>query len=516
MASNQAGNSKKARKKFLVFVDCPDPDNWFMVLSIIRRNPRRRVCVILSPRPVDLTVKNYGTHFPEVYDAVSEYTRRPNGKVDNDEVIRRMMTPFTEKPKWVTEIKQNIAEEWFSKPDRHFEASGSYFKSIASTYIKVIAHYWTTLLDGLNIPRDRYQFYTDEDSMQKISPGLRHQGHSPDYIWVFREEEEKVEDLKERLDAALKSNDGEVRERLILQVWNDYIQVKDAKRRASNLADIVLPFDQLIEEEKALREEKRTAAEKSELKKALPLFYGLLHKKDTGPRVAIGGPFTEALKWVENDLPMESATAMACYISGNLNILTNQFNVAVDMYPAWTFLKLVEEKQIHTVLVPTEVIKEKEWRNNKLAKVFENYPRLYELVRGFTRSGKLQDATMFDWNTALIDSCPELLKTKRVRPVLKILREVGTEKDPEEVDFHGSLEASPKPPAIMLRVEVVRSKGQHYLTMCWTEKGFNGRILKKYHDKIPKMMIEDLTVCTHGSNGGFPGLVLKCLVMSDD
>ncbi|KAH7016286.1 uncharacterized protein B0I36DRAFT_355103 [Microdochium trichocladiopsis] len=455
-----------------------------MVLSIIRRNARRRVCVILSPRPVDLTVKDYGSHFREVYNDVSEYTKRPNGEVDNNEVIRRMLTPFTEKPKWVTDIRQDIAEKWFSKPDRLFEADGSHFKSIASTYIKLIAHDWTTLLDGLNLPRDRYQFYTDEDSMEKISPGMRHQGHSPDYIWVFREEDASVEALKERLDVALKSNDGEERERLILGVWNDYIQVKDGKRRASNQADIVLPFDQLIEEENALREEKRTAAEK---------IYGLLHRKDAGPRAAIGGPFTEALKWVENDLPMERATTMACYIYGNLNILTNQFNVAVDMYSAWRFLKLVGEKKIHTVLVPTEIIKEKEWRNNKLAKVFENYPRLSELVRGFTKSGELQDATMFDWNTALIDSCPGLLKTKRVRPVLRMMREVGAGKDPEEVDFEGSLEASPKPPTVMLRVEVVRSRGPHYLTMCWTEKGFNGRILKKYHDKIPKMMIEDLT-----------------------
>ncbi|KAH7012725.1 uncharacterized protein B0I36DRAFT_356093 [Microdochium trichocladiopsis] len=224
-----------------------------MVLSIIRRNPRRRVCVILSPRPVDLTVKNYGGHFTEVYNAVSEYTKRPNGEVDHNEVIRRMLTPFTEKPKRVTEIRQDIAEKWFSKPDRLFEADGSHFKSIASTYIRLIAHYWRTLLDDLDIPRDRYQFYSDEDSMKNISPGMRHQGHKPDYIWAFREEDESVTALKKRLDEALESNDGEERERLILGVWNDYIQMKDGKRRASDQADIVLPFDQLIEEENALR-----------------------------------------------------------------------------------------------------------------------------------------------------------------------------------------------------------------------------------------------------------------------
>ncbi|KAH7025308.1 uncharacterized protein B0I36DRAFT_367166 [Microdochium trichocladiopsis] len=475
MASNQIEHSKKSQKKFLVFVDCPDPDNWFMVLSIIRRNPRRRVCVILSPRPVDLTVKCYGSHYPEVYNAVSEYTKRPNGEVDNNEVIRRMLTPFTEKPKWVTEIKQEIAEEWFSKPDRLFEADGSHFKSIASTYIRLIAHYWTTLLDDLDIPRDRYQFYTDEDSMKKISPGMRHQGHKHDYTWAFREDEA----LKKRLDNALKSNDGEEREGLILGVWNDYIQVKDDKRRASNQADIVLSFDQLIEEENALREEKRTTAEKSKLRKALPLVYALLHRKDTGPRAAIGGPFTEALKWVENDLPMESATAMACYIYGNLNILTNQFNVAVDMYSAWEFLNLVEKKKIHTVLVPTEVIKEKEWRNNKLAKVFKNYPRLSELVRGFTYSDKLQDATMFDWNTALIDSCPGLLKTKRVRPVLRMMREVGAGKDPEEVDFEGSLEASPKPPTGMLRVESSEIQGATLPDNVLDREGFQRKDLEE-------------------------------------
>jgi hypothetical protein len=52
--------------KRIVFVDIPDPDNFFMVLHILKSYPDERVAVVLNTRVLDLSVTRYDHEFGDI------------------------------------------------------------------------------------------------------------------------------------------------------------------------------------------------------------------------------------------------------------------------------------------------------------------------------------------------------------------------------------------------------------------------------------------------------------------
>ena len=56
-ASASAAAATEEASELVISIDSPDPDNFFMLQTAAKLYPGRNINVILSPRPVDLSIK---------------------------------------------------------------------------------------------------------------------------------------------------------------------------------------------------------------------------------------------------------------------------------------------------------------------------------------------------------------------------------------------------------------------------------------------------------------------------
>lgn len=532
-------------EEVLVFVDIPDVDNVLCCLSVINTFPNRLVHIILSPRPVDFQAEPYPedrNHLnAEIGQAMPKLPLKPDGKQNHLLAGRAVITPIADPKKlpWVEKIKDEKIRKFFERKDEVFKEGGEDNEGVQNDtriYMEASAYRFASFLHERQIPSDRYRFYWDPASMNTIAPGLRHATHVPDYTYGYTDNDYTVDAQGRRCE---RSDEDKVfareqlgrHETIFREGWDpkhstgppepdsdeirrsgrrrglrafcrDYVEYeakkglrKDYVNRdvaGQDMKVITTPFDDLIDRFRGLYQ-----AHKANLKPEQPKL---------GVPAMIGGPFTEALKWLEATkeggekgpvYPIDQFWAMAGYRQGLGNILPNQFNIAIDICAAWNFFRIVEDKRIPTLLVPTECIKAPGWSfsETQLATIFEGYDVVRNAIETFTaQSSVLKSLVPYDWVAAILARHPELLIRKSVIPYL-------TEPQGyEEVDGHATLredkpytgEPSPSlyPPVLTLKFET--TDNDRSVKMCMDDSGPNNELREQFHAKVIQEMRKDL------------------------
>ncbi|KXJ85442.1 hypothetical protein Micbo1qcDRAFT_169437 [Microdochium bolleyi] len=482
-----------------VFVDIPDVDNVLCCLSVIRRNPERRINIVLTPRPVDFAVKPYGTNRDRIMRELWRITDEPDDGLRNRLAVRRIMTPFGSPPDWVKDLEDPIAREYFLRPDKLFrDDDANKIKSDTRLYMQVSAYRFASFLRGRGIHHSRYRFFWSEDSMGRVAPGMRHATHVPDYTYGFDDK------LLAEHNAALEIQDDDQRANELRTLCTTYVEAEKGKWAAVGVKTSILgTLNDLMEEQSMV----------------LP--------DDAEVKITIGGGFTEVVTYLRNKKLWNEKvrrrawiTAMAGYIKGEGNILANQFNISIDLSSAWEFFALVQEMQIPTLLVPTELVKDPAWRltEAQLKDVFEGHPAVLEAFSNFTSQAKaLESITLFDWVTAIVPYILHLLETRKVVPIIateswttsepfatdvpvkdeegKIIRmetkmKVRTTMVPVEVNPQPeTIPPSTDAPSVMLRFKEASPGQESYVRMCWTT---NKELIRPFQEGEIKLMKEDL------------------------
>ncbi|KAJ1323079.1 nucleoside hydrolase [Microdochium nivale] len=492
----RAASTSKPLPDLPVFVDVPDVDNVLCCLSVIRGNPGRRINIVLAPRPVDFAVRLYPDPRPAFFPAIRETVQEPDEGLRARLAIRRIMTPFSSPPDWAKDIPDPAVREYFYEPDQLFrDDNANHVKDDTRLYMELSAYRFASFFRDRGVHHSRYRLFWDEESMRKIAPGMRHASHVPDYTYDFDK------DLYSDHVSALQIQDAQERRGKLRTLCGKYIAAEKRKWAKFGIQkSIVGAFDDLIAEQSKVL------------------------KKNADVPLMVGGPFTEPLKWLKAPgLPKPPrVTAMACYIEGRGNILANQFNVHIDMSSAWEFLALVQKEKIPTLLVPTEVVKDADWRITKtdLDRAFQGHDSVRTAVEMFTNQSKaLTEVVLYDWVAAIIARMPDVLTTRKVVPYMasesyhtedvvadvpikdekgnvirterKTVKQttmipVALKPQPEVVS------PSPDTPTVMLRVKEVEAGQESYISMCWTDKGEDGRIKNAFHQMVVEQMKLDL------------------------
>ncbi|KAH7012148.1 uncharacterized protein B0I36DRAFT_356242 [Microdochium trichocladiopsis] len=482
--------------EILVFVDVPDIDNILCCLSVIKAHPNHRVNIVLTPRPVDFTVKPYpgpddapGQPGPVGRALYNIIPRLPNGKPDTTTMVRRRMQAYTTPPDWVKEIEDEEVLPYFATPDRVFEANDSNgLKKDTCHYMKASAwRIFDMLCEAGVISSDTLiRFFWDLESMEKVAPGLRHAAHVADFTYGYttkihppknetpkqkKKRESKQENAKAmltRFQEILLEEDPEKRREMLRGYCDIFSQAMATKY---NRKSILSPFDDLIAEQ--------TTSSAS------------FQPGDW--QAVIGGPFTEALKWIEKGGRLSKVTGMAFYTKGKHNTLPNQFNVGADIWSAWHFLQKVKEKNIPFLIMPTEIAKAPEWKIKKedLDTIFAGHEDIRTVVEEFTNQSKtLQSITLFDWITSIIARDHNILPSKPVLPYLAEEVVIESEEivdgksvkkkhvEVHEVPLPKDWNASTYPPKFILRVRPVDPEEGGSVRMCWDDPGEEHEIVQ--------------------------------------
>ncbi|KAH8655706.1 hypothetical protein BX600DRAFT_526089 [Xylariales sp. PMI_506] len=367
-----------AAKSFpiIVFVDPVDTDNILMCLQALQDFPDENIAIVLSPRPIDFRAQFYGDNFKSIAKIVG---------------LEKAILPLEKDPLWANDLQPDI-QAWFY---RDLDFSNDEVKKDTELYMQLSALRFASALDKLDTPRKRYTFFLDERSIDenKIKPGVRHAIHVPDFAFDFDNNEKN-----KFVHANVKT--GDVRRDSMLEVCQDYIKRLLKQFNLENSDSILHSYDDLLRAN---------------------------IKDNISPILLIGGPLTEAFRWICEHSALE-IFAMGGYIHGNVNLFANQFNFHIDMDSAWKFLQLVLEKGISLWLLPTECAKGKpemgiicpwELDEEELTDVFESAPVLFEQVRRFSKDTKtLSNINLFDWIAALMVKNRTLLPAKPVAPYL--------------------------------------------------------------------------------------------------
>lgn len=352
-----------------VFVDTVDMDNLLVCLSLAKHYRNRFFQIILAKRAVDFKAKPYGENFTSLVEQLG---------------LEKMLVPLKEKPKWAESLPEDM-QPYFERDASFQNEDGQYLREDLPLYMQLSAFRFASLLVSHGVDADRFTFYMAEDSKDRVVPGIRHAAHVPDYSYDFNKAE------KEDYNRALEEPMGDQRREKVLAVCRAYINRQTKRFGLTQSSDILGDFSKLMESSK---------------------------RANLGPTsIMIGGPFTEAVKWIEYKLPVKSITAMAFYINGRSNIFKNQYNVLLDIDSAVKFLDAVQNASIATLLVPTECIKNSPWQLDRedLEEVFKDAPELYEMVKTFTKdTNTLSDVILFDWVAGIIQRYPDLLPTRPV------------------------------------------------------------------------------------------------------
>lgn len=378
----------------IVTVDIPDPDNFLMVLRVLKDNPKEKISVVLSPRPVDLRAIPYGPAFGILKKAIED--KFPNDTCQRT-IGRLMGRVGPDNREWVSELEEEH-QQWFYN-DAGF--GNPTIDDDTDLYMQVSALRLITYLEANKIERNQYQLYRNEKAKDTISVGMRHAGHKPDWSWNFSDS------LKNRYSEALE-------------------KARDPTR---------VPFNPLSTElrhtsRKLLHSYLKTTCETLFVKpdsifEDFASLMKLNHDEHTRPDIYVGGPFTEAATYSSHEAVNE-IVGMGGFINGGINIFPNQFNFLVDMKSAQDVLSRGEAGDFDLTLVPTECAKGSPYEftadkdadgnieRSALDKLGEHIgdvsPETMELYKQWA-SG---NCSLFDLMAAMYVTVPELFSTRNV------------------------------------------------------------------------------------------------------
>lgn len=387
----------------IVTVDVPDPDNFLMVLRVLKDNPKEKVSVVLSPRPVDLRAVPYGDKFgPLLGDIMKKFPdESDSGKPGRTQLARLLGRVSSDNREWVKRLEPHN-QHWF------YNDAGFGDQSVdedTELYMQVSALRLIVYLEAHDIRRDQYQLYHNEKAKDSIVIGVRHASHKPDWSWGFSDslKSEFADALKNARESTQQpfqplSNDLRAHLRKLL---HSYIRTTSAKLLLKP-AHLFQDFQELMD---------------------------FNHAQNTRPDIYVGGPFTEAAAYSEHE-SVNHIVGMGGFINGEGNIFPNQFNFLVDMKAAQEVLQRGEHGSFDLTLVPTECIKGSPYDfcderdadgkvvrtgadvlNEKIGQASPATVDLYEQWTG--------NCSLFDLIAAMYVSVPELYNTRNVTSFLE-------------------------------------------------------------------------------------------------
>ncbi|RYP08163.1 hypothetical protein DL764_002070 [Monosporascus ibericus] len=358
----------------IVCVDIPDPDNFLMVLRVLRDHHGHHVDIVLSPRPVSFAAIPYGAAFLEM-------SRRKENPVPVPILLGRV-TP-EKQSEILAHPNVKVSEKaWFYVDE---DLTNAEVEEDTKIYLEVSRFRLITFLDEHGISRGQYSLYTEAnlESAKTIVPGMHHSFHKPDFAFDFKDmffyDSEKGAEEKAAEIAGLTGSDTQRFEAMCKAAINasDIPQTPDgteaAAIRSSTLFEAAVtkekddPNDFMLSQKR--REDTRLLCKvytQLKAKKCPKLTYGsietLIEKyrgRNIKPLLYLGGPFTEALKIVKalEGPRIGPIIAMAGATHGNSNIFANQFNILIDTVSAEEILWMAQAKQIDLTLLPTECVK---------------------------------------------------------------------------------------------------------------------------------------------------------------
>ena len=395
---------------WVISADIPDPDNFLMILSLLksarRKVIKRPVPVILTPRPVDFRAAPYGRAYDHLLRELNracadepDYQAFPTG-------VRRLITAMTEDgledaPSWISKLDE-ADQPWFYVDK---QAHNKQMQEDTKLYMKVSVLRLVKYLEGHEIQSGEYQLYWDEASMQKLRPGMRHAYHVPDFAWGFGF------GTCWKYQKAIDNN-----------IINETGNVKEAQSEELGFS-IRLLCNSYIEEERTQRRQDGKILPELLLGSVDDLIQDLLYQNDA-LRFFVGGPFTEVLKVVKSLPTNASVLGMGGFIHGRSNVFANQFNFLVDMESANEFLDMADAGQIDLTLLPTECVKASPYAlpGEELKDVLKKSPEsllLYKQYESCDTDDDMMKRTYnpFDWVLALLADRPELLMERTVKKI---------------------------------------------------------------------------------------------------
>ncbi|RYP31999.1 hypothetical protein DL767_005444 [Monosporascus sp. MG133] len=352
----------------IVCVDIPDPDNFLMVLRVLRDHHGHHVDIILSPRPVSFAAIPYGAAFLEM-------SRRKENPVPVPILLGRV-TPEKQSEIRAHPNVKDSDKAWFYVDE---DLTNPEVKEDTKIYLEVSRFRLITFLDEHGISRSEYSLYTEAnlESAETIVPGMHHSFHKPDFAFDFKDmffydpakaaqiaglTDSETQRFKDMRKAAIEASDTS--------------QTPDGTEAAAIYSSAL--FEAAVTKEKdnpkfMLSQKRRKDTRllcnvytQLKAKKCSTLTYNpietLIEKfrgTNTKPLLYLGGPFTEALKIVKalEGPRIGPIIAMAGATHGNSNIFANQFNILIDTTSAKEILRMAQAKQIDLTLLPTECVK---------------------------------------------------------------------------------------------------------------------------------------------------------------
>ena len=378
----------------IVSVDIPDPDNFLMVLRVLNDFVRDSVAVILSPRPVTFKAAPYGEKLTPLLEAINKASANEKSYSSFPVGLHRLISPVTNKDlgdsEWVRRLEPKDQVWLYQDPDFSDET----VREDSYLYLTVSALRLVGFLDAHGVDRNRYNIYWDKNSLRKITVGLRHAFHLPDFTFDFNGLQLC------RYENVITSNiddDGNVKHVLsdnlrkgITEICEDYIREKT----------------------ESLSLDENTLLRKLEDLIATNIDAGIV------PEIYVGGPFTETLAYL-NNAPVKRIVGMGGFIHGSSNLFPNQFNFLVDMESAKTLLKLADSGKVELILLPTECVKDSVYTLNhqELEECMSESPESLKLYSNWSRIKDPTKATYtpFDLVAAMTVNAPDLYTSKKVK-----------------------------------------------------------------------------------------------------
>lgn len=380
----------------IVSVDIPDPDNFLMILRVLKDFPNETVAIVLSPRPVSFKAAPYGKKFEQILDSIGKVSVLEQGHSTTG--LRRLISPITTRTiggsTWINRLEPSNQAWFYQDPD----FSDITVREDTRLYLHVSAFRLIGFLDAHRVNRDQYQIYWDEKSLEKIVVGIRHAFHVPDFTYDFNSSQVvRYHDLIARNiddDGNVKNLlSGDLREQ-ITELCKEYVQAKiallgnDVSTSLRNLEELII----------------------------------INIAQDITPEIYVGGPFTEALSYYTR-APVKHIIGMGGFIDGSNNLFPNQFNFLVDMQSAKTLLELAGSGKINLTLLPTDCVKNSLYTlsHQELEECLSKSLASQKLFSQYYRDANTleQTYTPFDWVLALTINNPHLFTTKTVEMDIK-------------------------------------------------------------------------------------------------
>ncbi|RYP75440.1 hypothetical protein DL770_007403 [Monosporascus sp. CRB-9-2] len=357
----------------IVCVDIPDPDNFLMVLRVLRDHHGHHVDIVLSPRPVSFAAIPYGAAFLDMAKRKEDPVPVPIllGRVTPERQLEILAHPNVKASDKV----------WFYVDE---DLTNAEVKEDTEIYLEVSRFRLITFLDEHGISRSQYSLYREAnlESAKTIVPGMHHSFHKPDFAFDFKDmffyDSKNAAQGKAAEIAGLTGSDTQRFEAMCEAAIkaSDIPQTPEGTEVAAIRSSAL--FEAAVTKEKdnpnfmlsqKRREDIRILCNvytQLKAKNCSTLTYSpietLIEKyrgTNTRPLLYLGGPFTEALKIVKAlERPkIGPIIAMAGATHGNSNIFANQFNILIDTVSAQEILWMAQAKQIDLTLLPTECVK---------------------------------------------------------------------------------------------------------------------------------------------------------------